>query len=100
MKGTGAEALVATLQQLGVERVFGIPGIQTLELFDALADATFPTILTTDERSAAFMADAHARVTGRLQAGGDLAIALLPSAHFAGEAFQRQVLPVAGQWMR
>ena len=75
MKGTGAEALVATLQQLGVERVFGIPGIQTLELFDALADATFPTILTTDERSAAFMADAHARVTGRLQAGGDLAIA-------------------------
>ncbi len=66
MKGTGAEALVATLQQLAVERVFGIPGIQTLELFDALADATFPTILTTDERSAAFMADAHARVTGRL----------------------------------
>jgi acetolactate synthase I/II/III large subunit len=66
MTGTGAQAVIAALQRLAVERVFGIPGIQTLELFDGLADAAFETILTTDERSAAYMADAHARVTGKV----------------------------------
>lgn len=66
MKLSGAQAIVRTLQAIGVSRVFGIPGIQTIELFDALADAPFQTVVATDERSAAFMADAHARVTGEL----------------------------------
>ena len=62
----GATALVRTLEALGVDRVFGIPGVQTLELFDALADAACELVLTTTEGCAAFMADAHARVTGGL----------------------------------
>jgi acetolactate synthase I/II/III large subunit len=62
----GATALVRTLEALGVTRVFGIPGVQTLELFDALADSSCELVLSTHEGCAAFMADAHARVTGEL----------------------------------
>lgn len=65
-KASGARAVVEALKLFNVERVFGLPGIQNLELFDELADAPFETVTTTDERSAAFMADAHARVTGKL----------------------------------
>ncbi|MBK8478387.1 MAG: thiamine pyrophosphate-binding protein [Opitutaceae bacterium] len=65
-KLTGAEAIVAVLSLLEVKRVFGIPGVQTIELFDALADAPFRTFTPTNESAAVFMADAHARVTGRI----------------------------------
>ncbi len=63
---TAAVATVEALKLLGVERVFGLPGIQNIELFDALADAPFPTFTPTNESAAIFMADAHARVTGKL----------------------------------
>lgn len=63
---TGAEAVVETLKLLGVERVFGLPGVQNIELFDALADAPFSTFTPTNESAAVFMADAHARVTGKI----------------------------------
>ena len=61
-----AGAVVEVLTQLGVEQVFGLPGIQNIELFDALADATFPTFTPTNESAVVFMADAHARVTGKI----------------------------------
>ena len=77
---TGAEAVVATLERLGVERVFAIPGIQNLELFDALADAPFPTVQVAHEGSAAFMADAVGRLTGR---PGVLAIVPGPGVTYA-----------------
>ena len=63
---TVAGAVVEVLKQLGVEQVFGLPGIQNIELFDALADATFPTFTPTNESAVVFMADAHARVTGNI----------------------------------
>ena len=63
---TGAEAIVRTLTILEVERVFGLPGIQNIELFDALADAPFSTFTPTNESAAVFMADAQARVTGTI----------------------------------
>ena len=63
---TGAQALVETLGLLKVDRVFGLPGIQNIELFDALADAPFPTFTPTNESAAVFMADAYARVTGKI----------------------------------
>ena len=65
-RGSTAKAIVEVLSLLGVDRVFGLPGIQNTELFDELADAPFDTVTPTNESSAAFMADAHARVTGRL----------------------------------
>lgn len=63
--GTGASAVVEALRRWGVARVFGLPGIQTLELFDALAEAGMPTVTPCDERALVFMADASARVTGQ-----------------------------------
>jgi len=63
---TVAGAVVEVLKQLGVEQVFGLPGIQNIELFDALADAIFPTFTPTNESAVVFMADAHARVTGKI----------------------------------
>jgi acetolactate synthase-1/2/3 large subunit len=63
---TTAEATVEALRLLEVQRVFGLPGIQNIELFDALADAPFPTFTPTNESAAIFMADAYARVTGKL----------------------------------
>ncbi|MGB7747885.1 MAG: thiamine pyrophosphate-binding protein [Verrucomicrobiia bacterium] len=63
---TVAGAVVEVLKQLEVEQVFGLPGIQNIELFDALADAIFPTFTPTNESAVVFMADAHARVTGKI----------------------------------
>lgn len=64
---TGAEALIRMLQLHGVRHVFGLCGDTSLPYYDALArlDHGITHILTRDERSAAYMADGYARVTGR-----------------------------------
>ena len=63
----GAEALVAMLQAHGVRHIFGLCGDTSLPFYDAMraqgGDITH--VLTRDERSATYMADAYARVTGR-----------------------------------
>ena len=63
----GAEALVRMLQMNGVKHIFGLCGDTSLPFYDALArlDHGIDHILTRDERSAAYMADGYARVTGR-----------------------------------
>jgi acetolactate synthase-1/2/3 large subunit len=65
---SGAEALVRMLELHGVRHVFGLCGDTSLPLYDALCrlDHGISHILTRDERSAAYMADAYARVTGRV----------------------------------
>lgn len=65
---TGADALVRMLQLYGVRHVFGLCGDTSLPTYDALArlDHGIDHILTRDERSAAYMADGYARVTGRV----------------------------------
>ncbi|RUN77004.1 thiamine pyrophosphate-binding protein [Sphingomonas sp. TF3] len=65
---TGAEAAVHLLQQHGVKHIFGLCGDTSLPFYDALArlDHGIDHVLTRDERSAAYMADAYARVTGRV----------------------------------
>src|ERR1700754_3987140 len=65
---TGAEAAVRMLQHHGVSHIFGLCGDTSLPFYDALArlDHGIEHILTRDERSAAYMADAYARVTGKV----------------------------------
>ena len=65
---SGAEAFVRMLQLHGVRHVFGLCGDTSLPLYDALyrLDHGITHVLTRDERSAAYMADAYARVTGRV----------------------------------
>ena len=64
---TGAEAMVRMLQANGVTQMFGLCGDTSLPFYDALQrlDHGISHILTRDERHAAYMADAYARVTGR-----------------------------------
>ena len=64
----GAEAMVRMLQAHGVKHIFGLCGDTTLPLYDAMLqlDHGITHVLTRDERSAAYMADAYSRVTGRV----------------------------------
>jgi acetolactate synthase-1/2/3 large subunit len=63
---TGAQAAAATLACLGVRCVFGIPGAQTNELWDAFKARGVPYLLVANETSASVMADASARATGEV----------------------------------
>ena len=63
-KMTGAQAVAATLACEGVPCVFGIPGAQNNELWDALKARAVPYLPVTHEASASVMADAAARATG------------------------------------
>ena len=64
----GARALVRVLAESGVRHVFGLPGDTGMGFYDALRDAQaeMTHVMTRDERSASFMADVYARVSGRL----------------------------------
>lgn len=63
-----SEAIVAILAESGVEHVFGLPGDTGMDFYDALYrnEGRIQHILTRDERSASFMADAYARVSGKI----------------------------------
>lgn len=65
---SGAEAFVRMLQLHGVRHVFGLCGDTSLPLYDAFSrlDHGITHVLARDERSAAYMADAYARVSGRV----------------------------------
>ena len=65
---TGAEAFARMLQLSGVRHIFGLCGDTSLPFYDALArlDHGMAHVLTRDERSAAYMADGYARVSGRV----------------------------------
>ena len=65
---TGAEAAVEMLKLHGVEMIFGLCGDTSLPFYDALARMPHGMrhILTRDERSAGYMADGYARVSGKV----------------------------------
>jgi thiamine pyrophosphate-dependent acetolactate synthase large subunit-like protein len=63
---TGGEAVVAQLEREGVDVAFGIPGVHTLEIYDALLDSGIDHVTTRHEQGAGFAADGYARTTGRV----------------------------------
>ena len=65
---SGAEAMVRMLQLHGVDIIFGLCGDTTLPFYDALyrMGDNITHVLTRDERHAGYMADAYARVTGKV----------------------------------
>ena len=64
MKTVG-EGLVDILAANGVDVVFGIPGVHTVELYRGLARSPIRHITPRHEQGAGFMADGYARVTGK-----------------------------------
>ncbi|MEE0968057.1 MAG: biosynthetic-type acetolactate synthase large subunit [Clostridia bacterium] len=68
MKMTGAEIIVNTLIEQGVTDVFGYPGGQVLNIYDALYKNSdrINHILTAHEQGAAHAADGYSRATGKV----------------------------------
>ncbi|MDQ6836137.1 MAG: acetolactate synthase large subunit [Actinomycetota bacterium] len=60
-----SEVFVECLEAEGVQYVFGIPGEETLDLNESLADSTVQFIPVRHEQGGAYMADAYGRLTGR-----------------------------------
>lgn len=63
---TGGQAVIAALRAHGVNTIFGIPGVHTLPLYDAmLHEPGLRHVLARHEQGAGFMADGYARVSGK-----------------------------------
>ncbi len=67
MKMTGAQILVETLIEQGVDTVFGFPGGMVVDIYDKLYDRQdkIRHILTAHEEGAVHGADGYARATGK-----------------------------------
>ena len=59
-----AELLVAALESEGVDRIFGVPGEENLDIVEALRRSSIELVLTRHEQAAAFMAATQGRLTG------------------------------------
>ncbi len=66
MRITGAKAIVKSMEDEGVEVIFGIPGGVVLPVFDALFDSSIRNILTRHEQGAIHAAEGYARATGKV----------------------------------
>jgi len=68
MKLTGAEIIIQTLIEQGVTDVFGYPGGQVINIYDALYKYKdqINHILTAHEQGAAHAADGYSRATGKV----------------------------------
>ena len=62
---TVGERLVEGLAARGVEVVFGIPGVHTVELYRGLSGSTVRHVTARHEQGCAFMADGYARASGK-----------------------------------
>ena len=66
MERTGAEVLIDSLVEQGVEVVFGIPGAVVIPVFDTLDSSPIKVILTRHEQGAVHAADGYARASGKV----------------------------------
>jgi acetolactate synthase-1/2/3 large subunit len=61
----GSDLLVAALENEGVDRIFGVPGEENLDVLESLRTSRIELILTRHEQAAGFMAATHGRLTGQ-----------------------------------
>lgn len=62
---TCGEVLVEILENYGIDTVFGIPGVHTVELYRGLPNTRIRHITPRHEQGAGFMADGYARASGK-----------------------------------
>jgi acetolactate synthase-1/2/3 large subunit len=60
----GSDLLVAALENEGVERIFGVPGEENLDVLESLRGSKIELVVTRHEQAAAFMAATYGRLTG------------------------------------
>ena len=65
MELTGAQALIKSLEMVGTEVMFGLPGGCILPAYDPLLESPIRHILVRHEQGAGHMAEGYAHVTGR-----------------------------------
>ncbi|HVM86154.1 MAG TPA: acetolactate synthase large subunit, partial [Candidatus Binatia bacterium] len=61
----GSDLLIAALENEGVERIYGIPGEENLDVVESLRSSKIELVLTRHEQAASFMAATHGRLTGK-----------------------------------
>src|SRR3954470_15785469 len=61
----GSDLLIAALENEGVERIFGIPGEENLDVVESIRKSSIELVLTRHEQAAAFMAATYGRLTGK-----------------------------------
>jgi acetolactate synthase-1/2/3 large subunit len=61
----GSDLLIAALENEGVDRIFGIPGEENLDVVESIRCSSIKLVLTRHEQAAAFMAATYGRLTGR-----------------------------------
>src|ERR1700693_2777806 len=86
----GSDAILRSLEEEGVEVMFGIPGGAILPTYDAIArGTTVRHVLARHEQGAGHMADGYARAYGKV------AVAISTS----GPGATTLVTPIADAWM-
>lgn len=65
-KYNGSQIICQSLEQLGINHVFGLPGTQNYILYEALRKSKIHTILPTSEHAASFMANGYYRASGKI----------------------------------
>lgn len=64
---TGAQCLIKALEDVGVDTIFGYPGGQAIDMYNALYDSKkLHHILVRHEQGATHAADGYARATGKV----------------------------------
>ena len=86
---TCAQVMAATLRELGVKRMFGLPGGEILSFIDAARKEGIEFLLTRHEATASFMAD----VTGQIERRPGVCVSTL------GPGAMNMVLGVANAWL-
>jgi acetolactate synthase-1/2/3 large subunit len=61
----GSDLLVAALENEGVQRIFGVPGEENLDVIESLRRSKIELVVTRHEQAAAFMAATFGRLTGQ-----------------------------------
>jgi acetolactate synthase-1/2/3 large subunit len=65
-KLTGAEILLESLREEGVDTIFGYPGGAVIDIYDRLAKTDIKHVLVRHEQGAVHAADGYARASGRV----------------------------------
>ncbi|MZH46314.1 MAG: acetolactate synthase large subunit [Nitrospinae bacterium] len=61
-----SDLFIRSLEQEGVEYIFGIPGEENLDFLESLRNSKIKLILTRHEQGAGFMAATYGRLTGKV----------------------------------
>jgi acetolactate synthase-1/2/3 large subunit len=61
----GSDLFVQALENEGVDRIFGVPGEENLDMVESLRKSSIELVITRHEQAAAFMAATHGRLTGK-----------------------------------